>query len=383
MAEVSPPLWEQNGCTTASMDRQLITGFVCSPGVTRLSAGGLLVSTVSGMSVNVAAGSVFVTANTSTYLATNDATKALTIAAADPSQTRVDLVVATIRDSQYSGVNNDWILQVITGTPGAGQPATPASSMLLATLNIAPAATSVTVTDKRVSYSLCTDALGVTGLLATAVYTAGGTFTIGNYAGAGSIRVRVIGGGGSGSGCVATSGTQITAGPGGAAGGYGEATILASALGANETVTVGAGGTAATAGAGGSTGGNSSFGAWVVANGGVGGGLPGQSVGPFSTSNPAGGTVSGTASPLVSVQGGDGSPGEWSTVSSGSGGFGGQGGSTPMGQGGVRVGTGRVGGNAGRGYGSGSSGSCNGAISQASIGGVAGNTGVVIVEVFA
>lgn len=125
----------------------------------------------------------------------------------------------------------------------------------------------------------------------TQTFTASGTWTkpsMGTVA-----LIRVWAGGGSG-------GRGTTVG-GGAGGGYVSAIMPLAMLGATETVTVGAGGAAKTGSNGsGNAGGNSSFGAWLIANGGpaggaVGTGGDGTSGSGYTTDTDSGGD-GGTAS---------------------------------------------------------------------------------------
>lgn len=121
------------------------------------------------------------------------------------------------------------------------------------------------------------------------------------------IKVTVIGGGGGGGGTAATGvGESACAGSGGG-GGTSIKMILASALGATETVTVGAAGTAGSAGnnAGG-TGGTSSFGSHASATGGTGGSGSATFSGTVSRAGGAGGTGS---SGTINIDGGAGSNG--------------------------------------------------------------------------
>jgi len=93
------------------------------------------------------------------YHGLNDASVGLTIAASDPTNPRIDIVVAQVEDAAYSGSNNDFKLAVITGTPAASPsaPATPNNAIVLAQVSVAANATSVTsgnVTDKRPQWGL-------------------------------------------------------------------------------------------------------------------------------------------------------------------------------------------------------------------------------------
>ena len=81
------------------------------------------------------------------------------------------------------------------------------------------------------------------------------------------VIVQVVGGGGAG-GSKGSSNATVYGGSGGS-GGFSQRKILASSLGASETVTVGAGGNAGYSS--GNAGGTSSFGSWCSATGGGGG----------------------------------------------------------------------------------------------------------------
>ncbi len=86
------------------------------------------------------------------YVVRNDGTVTLPITPADPSLARQDLVVARVHDADYSGATSAWALEVVTGTPGGGDPATPASSLVLARVSVGPGATSIAnanITDLR------------------------------------------------------------------------------------------------------------------------------------------------------------------------------------------------------------------------------------------
>lgn len=136
------------------------------------------------------------------------------------------------------------------------------------------------------------------------LFAATGTWT--KTTGARAYWIRVVGSGGGSGGCNA-AGTGNAESGGGGGGGYGEDVILASALGATETVTVGAGGTAGASGGGtGGTGGTVSFGAHIVALGGAGGVQGLNTTVSHVSVGGLGGTCSGGS---VNIQGGTGSPG--------------------------------------------------------------------------
>ena len=111
------------------------------------------------MSVDVAAGAAFILGTETTYQGTyyfqNDATVNMVIAASDPTNPRNDLVVAQVRDANYSGASNDARLFVVTGTPNASpvDPTVPADTLTLARVRVDATVTSIVagkVTDLRV-----------------------------------------------------------------------------------------------------------------------------------------------------------------------------------------------------------------------------------------
>jgi len=81
----------------------------------------------------------------------------LTIAASNPSNPRIDVVVAQVEDAAYTGSNNDWKLAVVTGTAAASPtvPSLPASCVVLAYVWVPAAATNIIagdILDLRVAY---------------------------------------------------------------------------------------------------------------------------------------------------------------------------------------------------------------------------------------
>lgn len=160
MPERNPPSWLQAGQHPSEHDRLLLGALVPQEGV--VTSADLLVyqNATPNMSVNVAAGSAFVKNDLATYGGTyhvvNDSVRNLTIAAADATNPRNDLVVARIRDAQYAGAANTWDLFVIGGTPAATpvDPVIPTdgSYLPLARVRVNAAATSIidaNITDLR------------------------------------------------------------------------------------------------------------------------------------------------------------------------------------------------------------------------------------------
>lgn len=113
--------------------------------------------------VQVAAGGVFMAGSSTTtqgsYYGFNPSTYTPTaLAAPDPTNPRRDLIVARVRDSNYSGGNNDWDIIPVTGTPNASpvDPTPPANSFTLARVSVAASGgalviTSGMITDLRTS----------------------------------------------------------------------------------------------------------------------------------------------------------------------------------------------------------------------------------------
>ena len=185
-------------------------------------------------------------------------------------------------------------------------------------------------------------------------------------------RVIAIGGGGGGGGSPVSGASTNRAGGGGGGGGYAEWFLMASQIGATETILVGAAGVAGFNGALGGNGGTSQFGTSVVATGGSGGNFSG------SDDTPGNGGAAGVGTNgLVLLRGSDGGHG-WADTN---GMIGGMGGSAPCGGGSAQgaFGIASVGAN-GRQYGGGGGGGNSN--SSTAVTGGAGAPGVVIVVEF-
>jgi hypothetical protein len=164
MAIRTPPLYLQAGSHSAENDRLGIRGMVGTEGVGAQTAElQVTQSGTPGMSVSVAAGWAWVLGTTSAtqgmYSTYNDAAVTLVIGTANATLPRIDKVCLTVRDAAYAGSSNDCLLQVIAGTAAASPtaPATPASSLVLATVAVAAAATSIVnanITDARTRAAL-------------------------------------------------------------------------------------------------------------------------------------------------------------------------------------------------------------------------------------
>lgn len=154
----TPPSWLQNGSHPAENDRLTTQALWATTGIINNTSLAVTPNSPAGMSVLVASGWAAIVgttqANMGTYVVYNDATVTQTIAAADPTNPRIDRVVVTVQDAYYTGSANDVIFQVITGTPAPSPiaPATPANSISLATIQVPAGATSIiagNITDTR------------------------------------------------------------------------------------------------------------------------------------------------------------------------------------------------------------------------------------------
>lgn len=215
----------------------------------------------------------------------------------------------------------------------------------------------------------------------TVRFTSSGTFTKSAYPWLRAVKVMLVGGGGAGGSVPATSAGVHSTGSGGGGGGYAEKFIASNDIGGSVAVTVGAGGSPVAGGTGtpGGSGSSSSFGALVVASGGVGGENYASNANYVIGQVGVGGT--GTAGDRM-LPGATGSSGGGMATF----GFGGGGGDSQLGVGGGAVYTpvtaASVAGKPGDGYGGGGSGAGGNASSPARLGG-AGSPGVVVVELYA
>jgi hypothetical protein len=184
MALRTPPSWLQNGSHPAENDRLSTQALYATTGIIGSSSLAVTQNSPAGMSVRVASGWAAILgttqANMGAYVIFNDAIDTLTVTTADPTNPRIDRVVATVRDAYYSGAFNDVIFQVVAGTPAGSPtaPATPANSISLATIAVAAGATSITtanITDTRVEITTNLPVGDITGVTAGTGLTGGGT----------------------------------------------------------------------------------------------------------------------------------------------------------------------------------------------------------------
>lgn len=161
MAAVNPPSFMQNVATESAAEaRNLITALVPSPGIVGTSDMAVSQHSTGNMSVDVAGGAAFILGSQATqqgtYHAYSDSTVTnLTISAADPTNPRIDRVVAEVLDAFYSGGSNQWQHAVVTGTPTPGATlsnlngvgAAPANSITLAYVLVPANASSILTAD--------------------------------------------------------------------------------------------------------------------------------------------------------------------------------------------------------------------------------------------
>ena len=181
----TPPSWLQAGSYPAQYDRLTAQALWATTGIIGTSSLAVTENSPPGMSVRVALGWAAIVGTTTTnmgvYTIFNDATDTLTITTADPTNPRIDLVCATVRDAFYSGANNDVIFQVVAGTPAGSPvaPALPANSISLATIAVGAAVTqinTVNITDTRVNVTTNIPETGdISAVVAGAGLSGGGT----------------------------------------------------------------------------------------------------------------------------------------------------------------------------------------------------------------
>ena len=158
MALRTPPSWLQNGSHPAENDRLSVQALYATTGIIGSTSLAVTASSPAAMSVRVAIGWAAIVGTTQSnmgvYTIYNDAQDTLTITASDPTNPRIDRIVATVRDAYYTGAFNDVIFQVVAGTPAGSPsaPATPANSISLATVAVGAAVTQINsgnITDTR------------------------------------------------------------------------------------------------------------------------------------------------------------------------------------------------------------------------------------------
>jgi hypothetical protein len=171
MAPVNPPSWQQTGSYPARLDRLTIAGLLtpaasvgpiaARSGVRPAATGaamGVIQRSPADMLVTVNPGTVFIAAVSpvgGVYVCHNDDIFDVTIAAADPTLPRKDLVIARVYDAVDDvGSRNEWAIEPVKGTANAVPvaPAAPAGAVVLAQITVPAGVTSIVtanITDVR------------------------------------------------------------------------------------------------------------------------------------------------------------------------------------------------------------------------------------------
>lgn len=159
MAMQSPAAFLQNSSQhSAALFRQAFGSLRYQAGAAHPGDYTVAAQSTPNMSVQVSAGMAWVpgsqVANISgttwdtqaDYFALNDGPVTLTIATADATNPRIDLVYVAVQDSFYAGATNTPVLGVVTGTPAPSPtvPALPANALSLAQVSVVANATSIT-----------------------------------------------------------------------------------------------------------------------------------------------------------------------------------------------------------------------------------------------
>lgn len=391
MAELAPSFTDC-GCTTAQADRLAWSSLVCREGVAmdnNAAADGNSLKVIDGPSgflVTVLTGAAFIKGDTVSFqgmyhVATNASSENLDVGPAPTvGSDRIDLIVARVYDSTYSGTDCEWKLEVVTGvaSPAPSAPSAGNNAIVLAQVYVTGGSSGVTsgdITDMREPYQICPDSQ-LPSVITANFYSAADTFVIPDDARA--LHLRLVGGGGGGGGAVTTGVGEWSAGSGGAGGEYRERWVFAASghftPGASLSVAIGAGG-AGGGGSPGGPGGSSGIGSLLIADGGGGGDTTGA-----GTNLVAAGGVPGNAGSDGNAFIGGGGGAAFVTDALAIGGKGGQSGagnSGPRAVGGLAAGaSGPVGAR-----GSGGSGSAHGPEQTAKLGG-AGGDGWAYIEAY-
>lgn len=171
------PAWMQGGSYTADTDRAVIQALLGGSPNQALTNGTLhsadLAVTQTGtasMVLDVAAGAAVINGTDATgqgpYIFVNDAQATVTIATADATHGRIDLVVARVKDAEFAGALTVGTIEPVTGTPASipVAPTAPTNTIILAQIEVDANATSITtakITDQRVKFARLSQLRGV------------------------------------------------------------------------------------------------------------------------------------------------------------------------------------------------------------------------------
>ena len=159
MTVSNPPIFLQSELHPAEDVRRWISSSVGGvPGVDAQESLRVTPNGTPNMTVVVAAGGAYVQGSENLYqgmyFTDNRGASSVTIQAADGSNDRIDFIVVHVKDSEYSGSDNEVVIEAITGTPAPipVAPPIPENSLLLARVAVNAGATSITssmLTDER------------------------------------------------------------------------------------------------------------------------------------------------------------------------------------------------------------------------------------------
>ena len=163
MTEQNPATYLQGGTHPAEGLRRMTTSLVGDTTGVVLSTDLAVTERGAGanMSVDVAAGRAFIEGDEGafqgTYHVENRATVNLTVTASHATLDRIDLVVAKVEDSDYSGATDAWSLAIVDGTAAGSPsaPSAPANSITLASIYVTALDSSIVdaqITDLRTIY---------------------------------------------------------------------------------------------------------------------------------------------------------------------------------------------------------------------------------------
>lgn len=158
MSVVSTPLATQAGGQVAAQFRRLIQAGFTRPAIVGETDLAVTQSGTPAMSVQVATGQVVVAGSENPfqgfYFVENQGSATLTVAGSDPTNDRIDLVVARVADQEYSGIVTAASLVVVTGTPAVSpvEPSPGNNAFVLARVAVGHGVSSIlnaNITDQR------------------------------------------------------------------------------------------------------------------------------------------------------------------------------------------------------------------------------------------
>lgn len=163
MAEVQPPFVLQAGTAShpAMLFRRMLQGVVQVEGVDSFNGSDdlkIITNAPEDMSVRVSHGGAYIKGDTTSdqgfYFVYNDGNELVTLAAADATNPRKDIIIAKVEDATEDAGSDAWVLDKVTGTPGGSpsEPALPDSAIKLAVIDVPANDTSIQagqITDSR------------------------------------------------------------------------------------------------------------------------------------------------------------------------------------------------------------------------------------------